>query len=384
MRVLRIIARMNVGGPARQVAALSGALDGNRFRQRLLVGSVGPHEADFLLSRTLPVEVVTLQGLGRAVRPFDDVRAFAALVREIRRFHPAIVHTHTAKAGFLGRAAAIVAYPRRRRRPRLVHTFHGHLLHGYFRPTTTRAVVVIERLLAARTDALFAVGARVRDELLQVGIGQREQYTVMPPGIVVEATPDREHAREAFCLPPNRPVVLFVGRLARVKRPDRFVELADALRRRVPDALFLVLGGGELESSVRAQVDRFGLRDQVRFEGWREDIMTAYAAADVLVLTSDNEGMPVTLIEAALAGTPAVTTNVGSAGEVVVDGKTGFVVPADVTSIADAVAQLLLDPERRASFGAEARVLARERFSAARLARDTAAVYEELVAGGPC
>ncbi|MDT7539995.1 MAG: hypothetical protein QOI82_3580, partial [Actinomycetota bacterium] len=174
VRVLRVIARMNVGGPALQVTALTLELDPARFEHRLLTGSVGPDEADYVELRAPGLPLTRVAGLGRSPRPLDDLRALRALIRHMRDFRPDIVHTHTAKAGVLGRVAARIA-----RVPATVHTFHGHLLHGYFSTAVTRLVILTERALARRTDRLVAVGAQVRDELLAAGIGTPAQYAVV-------------------------------------------------------------------------------------------------------------------------------------------------------------------------------------------------------------
>lgn len=374
IRVLRIIARMNVGGPALQVSALARHLDPARFDHRLLVGSVGPDEADYLDLRAPDVEVVRVPGLGRAPRAGDDLRALASITREIRRFRPDVVHTHTAKAGFLGRSAASAS-----RVPFRVHTFHGHLLQGYFSPTVTRAVVLTERTLARLTTRLVAVGEQVRDDLLGAGIGRPSQYVVVPPGVELPPPPPKAVARDRLGLPADAPVVAFVARLIPIKRPDRFVAVAEELARRLPGVVFVVAGEGELLDDMRRQAAALG--DRVRFLGWRSDVETVYAAADVTVLTSDNEGMPVSLIEAATVGCPAVTTGVGSAGEVVLDGVTGFVTAADPRAIAEATARLLDDAALRNRFAAAAAGHARERFGHQRLVGDLSTLYETLVHG---
>ncbi|HVF21312.1 MAG TPA: glycosyltransferase, partial [Mycobacteriales bacterium] len=333
IRVLRVIARMNVGGPALQVAGLVADLDGDRFEHRLLTGSVGPGEEDFISLRAPGLPHTTVAGLGRSVRPGDDALVLARLVKEIREFRPHIVHTHTAKAGVVGRVAAVVG-----RTPAIVHTFHGHLLHGYFSPAVTRAVVQTERLLARRTTRLVAVGAQVRDDLLAAGIGRPGQYVVVPPGIALPPAPSRAAAREQLGLPADAVVAVLVARLTAVKRPERFVEVARRLADRHPDAIFVVVGEGDLLASLR---DSAG--PNVRFLGWRADVETVYAASDVAVLTSDNEGMPVSLIEAALCGVPAVATDVGSVGEVVLDGRTGWLCAPDSDSIEATLDRVLGD-----------------------------------------
>jgi glycosyltransferase involved in cell wall biosynthesis len=375
LRVLRVITRMNVGGPARQVATLAGGLDRERFEQALCTGFVDRSEADQDWMDTVDLDIRRIPGLGRAVRPGDDGRALAGLVREMRRFRPHIVHTHLAKAGVLGRAAAVVAGV-----PARVHTFHGHLLHGYFSPLKTRAVVAVERGLARPTTALVAVGSRVRDELLEAGIGPRHQYSVVPPGVDLGIAPEPAAARRALGLPAG-PIVTFVGRLAAVKRPERFVDVAMAVARSHPDACFAIAGDGELADEVRARARPLGRR--MVFLGWRGDVETVYSASDVVVLTSDNEGMPVSLIEAAASGTPAVTTRVGSAPEVVADGVTGFVTDKDPRALVNAVTRLLDDEALRTAMGQAASQRAKARFGADRLASDIANLYEALASASP-
>ena len=373
-RVLRIIARMNVGGPALQVTALQRGLDPARFESRLLAGSVEEGEEDYIVLRAPDVSATTVAGLGRSIRLGDDGRALARLVREMRSFRPDIVHTHTAKAGVLGRIAA-----RATGVPHVVHTFHGHLLHGYFRPSVTAAVVRVERLLARSTDRLVAVGAQVRDDLLAAGIGSPEQYVVVAPGVADPPRPTRDDARRQLGLPLGVPIIAFVARLTAVKRPERAIDVIEEVRRDMPEALLVVAGDGPLAPAMRASAAHLG--DSVRFLGWREDVGTVYAACDVVLLTSENEGMPVSLIEAAVAGRPAVTTDVGSASEVVLHEETGIVVsrPEDLGS---STQRLLGDAAGSAELGAEARRSGLNRFGEARLVRDMASIYDELL-GGP-
>ncbi len=377
-RVLRVIARMNVGGPALQVTGLMLELDRSRFDQRLLIGDCDQDEVDYLELQSLDVGEVRIPGLGRAVKLLDDVRALRRLVREIREFRPHVVHTHTAKAGLLGRFAVKLA--RLRPRPAVVHTFHGHLLSGYFGKTTTRAVVTIERVLARRTDRLVAVGIRVRDELLAARIGRAEQYVVVPPGIALAPPPTQADARAMLDVPADSLVVAFVGRLTRVKRPDRLIATAERVVARVPGAVLLVAGDGDLLDATRDQAQPLG--DAVRFLGIRSDVEAVLAAADVVLLTSDNEGMPVSLIEAAMAGRPSVTTAVGSAGEVVIDGETGLVIDGDADALADAVVRLLRDADLRERMGEAARAHGAHAFSRSRLVADTANLYDSVLGTG--
>ncbi|WBB61989.1 glycosyltransferase [Streptomyces sp. WMMC500] len=367
---MRVIARMNVGGPAVQVTALLRGLDPARFEQRLFAGSVSPGEADHLDSRAPDVPVRRVAALGRAVRPGDDLRAVRELTAAMRQFQPHIVHTHTAKAGALGRVAAI-----RARVPARVHTYHGHLLHGYFSPRVTGMVVHAERLLARHTDRLVAVGVRVRDDLIAAGIGRPEQYAVVPPGTVLPTLPTRADARRRLGLPPDSPVVAYVGRVTRIKRPDRFVAVAREVRRAVPAARFVVCGEGDLAGALAGQA---GTEDLLQPLGWRADVETVYAAADLVLLTSDNEGMPVSLIEAGQAGVAVVATDVGSVAEVVRSGETGLLAAPDVAELARHTVRLLKDPGLRRDMGQRARAWTMRRFGAERLIADTDRLYAEI------
>jgi glycosyltransferase involved in cell wall biosynthesis len=368
IKVVQVIARMNVGGPAVLIDIVHRGLDQHEFDAQLWTGDVEPGEIDHLLTKGTPDRVRKIVGLGRSVKAAGDLRAFITLVRLLRAERPDVVHTHTAKAGMLGRLAAIVA-----RVPVRIHTFHGHVLHGYFSPRVTRAITVLERLLATRTTALVAVGAHVRDDLLAAGIGRADQYTVVAPGVSITAPVDKIEARSRLGLPTDAPIVMFVGRLTRIKRPDRLLESFRVIREHVPDVLLVIAGEGDLFDETQSTARDLG--DSVRFLGWQADLGAVYPAADVEVLTSDNEGMPVTLIEASMLGIPCVTTDVGSAGEVVLDQRTGFVVDKDPTAIARAVEEILSNAELAARLSTEARSHAEARFGSARLVNDHTDLY---------
>ena len=302
-----------------------------------------------------------------------DAKAFATIIQEVRNFRPHIVHTHTAKAGVLGRMAVRISGV-----PATVHTYHGHLLKGYFSPGVTKGVVLVERAFARATTRLVAVGERVKEDLLAAGIGSPSQYVVVPPGVALPTPPGRSAARSLLNIPQGVPVIAFVARLTAIKRPDRFVEVCKQVAGRFPDALFVVAGEGDLLIEMKQRAQPLGHR--VRFLSWRSDIETVYAAADVVMLTSDNEGMPVSLIEAALVGTPAIATNVGSTSEVVVDGVTGIVTSTDVGELTRATTTLLDDHETRQQMGKAAAEWARRKFSEQRLVRDTEELYEAIAA----
>ncbi|MEV6980529.1 glycosyltransferase [Sphaerisporangium sp. NPDC051017] len=391
IRVMEIIARLNVGGPATQISGLIERLNRREFDHRLYTGYVEEDEADHLRLSGFPghpgappaegepdgpaARVHRVHGLGRAIRPSDDLRALAHLVAAMRRFRPHVVHTRTAKAGALGRLASLLSGVGSAR----VHTFHGHLLDGYFTGVKRAAYVRSERLLASVSHRLVTVGDRVREDLLAAGIGTPGQYVVIPPGVGVRALPAREEARRALNLPPDAPVVAFVGRLTKVKRPDRLLATAHAVLGWIPGCRFVVCGGGELREEVELAAAR--LPGPVVFTGWRGDTGTVYAAADVVLLTSDNEGTPLTLIEAGMAGVPVVSTRVGSVGEVVLDGRTGLLAGRDPAELAGHVVRLLTDPGLARTMGESARRWTTSAFPTERLVSDTEDLYRSVARG---
>lgn len=370
MRVAHVIARLNVGGPA---AILQTLVSGGRpdIEHIVLAGDAGADEAEWSSLRGTISAVVPVPGLGPAIDPLRDAAALARTVAQLRRFKPDIVHTHTAKGGAIGRVGAELAGV-----PARVHTFHGHVLHGYFGVKGTTAYTTVERRLAIRSSALVAVGVRVRDDLLAAGVGHPDQYRVIPPGVAPPSAPSRDRARASLGLRREGSVVSVVGRLTAIKRLDRAVDVARRLADGGHAPTLLIVGGGELESDVRRRLADAGV--PARVLGWVADVGTVMAAADLMLLTSDNEGMPVGLIEAAHLGIPAVATDVGSVAEVVLDGRTGRVVPPSVEAIADACRQLLDDDALRARMGRAAIGHARARFGVDTMRAAYDDLYDEI------
>ena len=367
---MRVIARMNVGGPAVQVSGLMRHLPRDEFDQRLFTGWCAEDEADYLVTQAPDVDVTRIDGLGRAVRPGDDARALSTLVRQIREFRPHIVHTHTAKAGILGRVAARLAGTG----SATVHTFHGHLLHGYFSPMKTRAITALESAQARSTDRLVAVGPQVRDDLLAAGIGRPEQFAIIPPGLELHPAKSREQARVEFGVAGDAPVISFIGRLAPIKRPDRFIDTVRRISEQRPDVRFLVAGDGTEAESLRHVAEHL----PIEILGWRDDVENVLAASDAVLLTSDNEGTPLSLIQAALMGLPVVATRVGSVPDVVLDGETGWLADPKPESLTSATLELLEDPEEARRRGDAAHVLAAQTYGVQRLADDHAHLYREI------
>lgn len=374
IRVMRIIARMNVGGPAVQVSGLMREFDAIEFEHRLYTGFCTEDEADYLETVATDVTAIRIKGFGRRVSLAADIRAFMTLVKVIRQFKPHVIHTHTAKAGFLGRIASIVSLQPSIR----VHTFHGHLLNGYFGNFKRLLVVISEKSLAIFTHQLLAVGDKVRQDLLQAGVGRKEKFGLMPPGLSVGPLPTKSESQRSFGLSAGRLQCAFIGRITQIKRPDRFLDVVSEIQRRGVDLDFFMAGDGELLEACRERITREEL--PVTVLGWQSDIEKVLSAADIVLLTSDNEGTPLSLIQAGMAGLPVVTTNVGSVPEVVLDGVTGFVTSLEVQEITDALERLVKDKDLRAQLGKAGKEFTLANFGVERLVHDHEELYKRLLA----
>jgi glycosyltransferase involved in cell wall biosynthesis len=374
IRVMRIIARMNVGGPAVQVSGLMRGFNPNEFDHLLYTGFCATDEADYLETVAHDVTAIRIAGFGRRVSLGGDIKAFISLVKEIRGFKPHVIHTHTAKAGFLGRIASIIS-----RQPSIrVHTFHGHLLNGYFGPFKRSLVVLAEKMLALFTHELLAVGAKVRQDLLDAGVGNPEKFGVMPPGLAIAQLPPKKESQESFGISSSKLQFAFIGRVTQIKRPDRFLDVVSEVKTRGIEVEFFMAGDGELLDMCRRRIAREDL--PVKILGWQSDIEKVLSAADVVILTSDNEGTPLSLIQAGMAGIPVVTTNVGSVPEIVLDGITGIVTDLDVHKIADAIEKLVNSSDLRAQLSVAAQNFTLANFGVERLVNDHEALYKRLLA----
>ena len=373
VRVLRIIARMNVGGPAVQVSGLMRGFDQQLFEQELLTGYCADDEADYLEKVATDVTAIRIDGLGRSIKPRADLTALFAIVREIRRFKPDVIHTHTAKAGVVGRIASILSG----HKSICVHTFHGHLLHGYFGPGKTKLVILVEKFLAIFTHQLLAVGKKVQDDLIEVGIGNSNKFAVMPPGLQLAKVPSRHEARIELGLDQNEIFCAFIGRITQIKRPNRFLDVVAKVKADGVKVKFIVAGAGEQLQYCQDRVTNEDL--PVTFLGWREDIEVVLAAADFVILTSDNEGTPLSLIQAGMVGIPLVATNVGSTNEIVVNGETGFLTDLSVDQLASAVTKLAENNDLRAQMGAAGQEYTLARYGVERLVKDHQDLYLRLL-----
>ncbi len=380
IRVLRVIARLNVGGPAIHATILASRLNANRFESLLATGHEEANEGSYLELTGIRLDrVVHIPGLGREIRGGRDARALLGLIRLIRQFRPHILHTHTAKAGALGRVAALLTGV-----PVVVHTYHGHVLSGYFSARKNRMIAAVERLLARRTTCLLTVSDSVRRELLAYGIGESDRLKVLPLGLDLERfrqpSAGRGMLRRALGLPEDVPVVTIVARLVPIKAHNMLIEAAGRLVRSGLPVQFVIVGDGECRAAVEQQIRALNLQGRVHLLGWRSDLPAIYADSDIAVLTSRNEGTPVSLIEAMAAGVPVVATSVGGVPDVVRHGVDGLLVASgDVAGFAEAIRQLVNEPHLRESFGRAARDRVYPAFSSARLIADVEQLYETLM-----
>jgi glycosyltransferase involved in cell wall biosynthesis len=369
-----VIARMNIGGPAYHVALLAGRLDPERYETVLVAGRPGPGEGSFEeLARQYGAQMTLLPSLSPQIDPRADLRSLIELRRIVRSFKPHIVNTHTAKAGALGRLAALSAT---RRRPLIVHTYHGHVLEGYFGVAVTAGYRATERGLARFSDRLVGVSQATVDDLVRLRVAPRERFTVVPLGLDLD--------RFLSLGPPPvaadaEVVALYAGRLVPIKQVDLLLRALARARAAGARLRLVLLGDGELRPELERLARQLGIAGSVEFLGYREDVTPHLLAADMAVLSSANEGTPVALIEAAAAGRPLVSTRVGGVADVVAAGTGRLVESGDEDGLAMALTELAGDRELRLEMGARAREHVRARFAAERLLADVDRLYRKLL-----
>jgi glycosyltransferase involved in cell wall biosynthesis len=385
VKVVRVIARLNMGGPALHVAYLTAGLRERGYDTTLVAGTLARGEDSMaFVAEDLGIEIVRIEELGREISPLRDLRAIVRLARVLRRERPQILHTHTAKAGTVGRLAAILAGSRRP--PVVVHTFHGHVLRGYFGPMRTRFFLLLERWLAAHTTALIAVGPQVRDDLVALGVAPADRFAVIRLGIELEervrpSEDGRAETRRYLGVADDRFVVGWVGRMTAVKRTDDVLAAFKRLRDGGVEASLCMVGDGPDRERLERRAAELGVIRDTLFLGYQEDVAPFYAAFDTLVLPSANEGTPVSVIEALAAETPVVATRVGGVPDVVRDGEEGFLVDTGATDeLAERLTRLARDPKLRQRLGRSGRDRVLKRYAVERLLDDVDRLYRELLA----
>jgi glycosyltransferase involved in cell wall biosynthesis len=361
MRVLHVIARLNVGGTARYITQLAHELPQHDIECFVATGFVQGDEVEDPSAQS--IKLYRISSLGRSINPIKDHLARKQLDRLIAEVKPDIIHTHTFKAGYLIRMKKLPVP--------VVHTFHGHLLDDpEFSGFKSKVIIEIERKLAKKSAKLVTVGRRVADELLEEKIGQRAQYVNIPPGVVaVDVTPRAQALANLNLEDTGKPIVGWIARVTGVKNPMRALEVADAM----PDTQFVMAGGGDLLDQVKAAAS-----SNVSVIGWA-DAADLLGASAIIMSTSENEGMPVALIEAQLAGKPVVATDVGSVSEVVLNHETGIVTNKNAGSIALALESLILDKAKREEMGRLATARAEALFSVERMINAHIELYASIV-----
>jgi glycosyltransferase involved in cell wall biosynthesis len=380
IRIERVITRLNIGGPARHTILLTRYHRDMGFLTELVAGRESPGEGNMLpLAAANGVEPVIIPALGRELSPLRDPAVLLTLYSRFRRLRPDVVCTHMSKAGAVGRVAAWLA-----RVPVRVHTFHGHVFSGYFSPAKTRFFVELEKRLARISTRIIVLGERQQREITALGVGRPEQFVQVPLGLDLSAFLEAEkhsgELRKELAIPQDAPLAAIVARLVPIKNHAVFLRAAKLVCGSLPAARFLIVGDGPERRGLEALTEQLGLKGRVIFLGFRDDLPRIYADCDATVLSSDNEGMPVALIESLAAATPAVATDVGETREVIRDGESGFVVPpSDPEALAGALLELLRSPERAKQMGLAGRRHVYPRFSIERLAADRAGLYRSLL-----
>jgi len=380
IRVLRLFSRLNIGGPAIHVILTTAGLDPKRYDSLLVVGREGDREGNFLnLAEAKGIPLRIIPTFGRRIDPLRDLITLVRLFRLMRRERPDIVHTHTAKAGALGRVAARLAGV-----PVVVHTFHGSVFDGYFGPSVARFFQWIERILALGTDAIVAVSERVAADLAERKIAPRKKIEVVPLGLELGRFQDvqqrRGELRRELGVPPRARLVGSVGRLVAIKDLGTLLRSMVQLSATQPDSILLVVGDGPDRPALEMEAERLGLGSRARFLGFRDDLERIYADLDVAVNCSLNEGTPVALIEAMASGVPVLATAVGGTPDLLEEGRLGRLVPpGDPNALACALAETLSGGHDSAEKAALARRSVLQRFSLERLLGDLDRLYLRLL-----
>jgi len=388
IRILRVLNRFNLGGPAYHVGYLTAYL-GSEFETLLVGGPPLPHEASALpILHELGIQPEIIPSMGPDVNPFRELSSLLALRKRIRTFQPDILHTHVSKAGLTGRFASLLA-----RFPGIViHTFHGHHFHGYAHPFLIRIYQKIERYLARKTHAIITISPHLKEELVfRYRIAPAEKVMVIPLGLDLDRF--REHRdekrrqfREEWNIPSHAFVISIVGRLVPIKNHQLFIECFDQVRKMHPGLplVGLIVGDGPLQLALKREIEKRNLHFNgtggILMTSWYKAVDKVYAASDIVVLTSINEGTPVSLIEAQAAGKPVVATEAGGTAHVILHEKTGFITPQnDPQRFTQYLSILIQNPELRKRFGENAEQHAFAQFHYQHLVSNIRNLYFELL-----
>jgi glycosyltransferase involved in cell wall biosynthesis len=377
IKVMNLIARLNIGGPAVAVTMLTARMGPPEYESLLVCGTIEPGEGDMTyFAEQHGITPIVIPELGRSLSPVRDIRTLWKVYKLIQEVKPDVVHTHAAKAGFVGRVAAWMSGV-----PVIVHTFHGHVFRGYFSSGRTRFFIFLERITARMADTIITLSDGLRRELAEeYHIARKGRITVLPLGLDLERfarTPRKQGAyRQKWGIPAGAPLIGIVGRLTAIKNHALFLHMAKRVLSARLDARFAIVGDGELRQESEALADQLGLRPAVIFSGWEKDIETVYGDLDVLVISSINEGTPVTVIEALSGGCPVVATAVGGVPDLLDHGKLGRLVPPeDAEALSQAILETLAAPPDPRI--AQAAMI--DRYGIDRLVKDLGGLYRGIL-----
>ncbi len=378
IRIMNVIARLNVGGPAVAVTHLTERMGAPDYESILVCGTIEPGEGDMTYyAKERGIEPIMIPELGRSLNPIRDIKTLWKVYQLIKQEKPDVVHTHAAKAGFVGRVAAWMAGV-----PVIVHTFHGHVFRGYFSPTKTRFFILLEQIAARMSDSIITLSDGLRRELAEeYHIARKGRITVLPLGLDLGGFTQMARKsgvfRKEHGIVVDAPLIGIVGRITPIKNHPLFLKAAVEIRKQLPTARFVIVGDGEIRAEIEALVDELGLREAVIFTGWQKDLPHIYSDLDMLVISSVNEGTPVTVIEALAAGCPVVATAVGGVPDLLDHGKLGKLVNDQTPdSLATAIVKTLAAPPD----GAEAQALMVDRYGIERLVKDLSGLYRGILA----
>jgi glycosyltransferase involved in cell wall biosynthesis len=421
IKILRIFSRLNIGGPAIHTILLTAGLNNDQFESILVKGSEDPSEGDMLyLAKEKGVEPIVIPEMGRNISWRDEFNALLKIYRLIKEEKPHIVHTHTAKAGTLGRGAAILVNSQwsivnilgrmfscpstelrtQNIRIKLVHTFHGHVLSGYFGYIKNNIFLWVERFLGLFTDMIITVSEKLREEILGFRIGNKKKTISLPLGLelskLLKTDQYKGLLREELGVSGETKLVAIIARLVPIKNHKMFIDGISMLKAQklAVKVKFLVIGDGELRNELESYVKKEGLGEDIFFLGFRKDMEKIYADLDMVVLTSLNEGSPVALIEAMAAGKAVVSTDVGGVVDLIGNEDQNCVSKdqrysitncgvllksADADVLAGAMKELLKNEYLGRMLGAEGRKRVYPRYDITRLVKDIKQLYEELL-----
>jgi glycosyltransferase involved in cell wall biosynthesis len=366
---------MNVGGPAVLLSELIRNLPTEDFHHTLITGTCQSNEIDYLESHPLDSEVIYIDEITRSILPISDIKSFFKLIKVLRTLNPDIVHTHTSKAGVLGRLAARIGSPK----AKVIHTYHGHLLYGYFPKWKTNLIVILERFLGRFTNIYVSVTNQVKNDLLKVGVSPESKWVVIRPGVTPGVALDKSEARRRLGIEPDKFVISWIGRFTDIKNPMLALKAFEELDKD-SKAQLVMAGSGELFNECKEYSEKRSL--SVQFLGWISEVNTLLAASDILLMSSKNEGMPVVIVEAAFKAVSTAATDVGGISEFISNMNTGILLRQDSSDISRHIVQLIKDPNLLRELSRRSQELAQEKFSVQNLVNEHGNLYKRLVSTG--